>query len=414
MRLNIGHLAATTHARNALRLLLQGNVASPSWSLFLDKFSFEQAGAEAERADDPPKTRALHDVRDLYNSESVLKELTTTCDYKLRWLLALEEQLGGERFRNIPLANESRLLVHLGRASVLENTGLCADRTTGLPWIPGTALKGVLSTWALWEGYFGRNGTLGETQMPPKPGGRPGETLPLTRGWVATNGPDRSDLASRIFGDDSPTGSKGAGSVVFVGGFPNSCPKLGLDIVNPHYDEERDQRTGKVLSVRDKRNLTPNLFLAIEPGTVWHFVFYARPGGRTDADLLRETERWLKEALTNLGIGAKTAAGFGRFHELSEQQMANLGQLKDQRRQARERARELQTASPEDRPYVQFISSVRDWDVIVRDLAQLDAPLKAHVKRFLATGEGLALLAKWRSSRGGRRQVQRLEEAGLL
>ena len=414
MNLNVDRLAVTSHARNALRLMAQGRVAAPAWSLFLDKFSFERTDAEAERDGEPPKTRALHDVRVLYNREGVRKELGAACDHKLRWLLALEEQVGRDRFCDVQLVNESRLLVHLGRASVLENVGLCADRTTGLPWIPGTALKGVLSTWALWEGYFGRAGTLGEIQMPPKPGGRPGETLSLTRAWVATNGPDRSDLASRIFGDDSPTGSERAGGVVFVGGFPDSCPKLGLDIVNPHYDEDRDPRTGSVVTVRDKRNLTSNIFLALEPGTVWHFVFYLRPGGSAHAALLCRTERWLKKALTGLGVGAKTAAGFGRFRGLSAQETTTVGNLKETRRQERESARQLQTAPSEDRPYVEFIYSVKDWDATVRDLAQLDESRKAHLKRYLATEDGQTLVAKWQASRGGRRQIQRLQDAGLL
>ncbi len=414
MRLNIQKLAATVPVRAAIEALAKGHVEAPAWGLFLDKYSFERGSGDGERDDEPPKARALRDVRDLANSESLRGLLTAACDQKLRWLLALEEQVGKERFRDVLLVNESRLLVHLGRASVLENIGLCADRTTGLPWIPGTALKGVLSTWALWEGYFGRTGTLGEIQMPPAPGGRSGETLPLTRAWVSSNGPDRSDLASRIFGDDSPTGSVKAGDVIFVGGFPDSCPKVGLDIVNPHYDEERDPRTGRAISVRDKRNLTPNLFLAIEPGTVWHFVVYTRPGVSSHTDLLRETERWLEEALTNLGIGAKTAAGFGRFRGLSTRETGTSSELKTQRRQALKRTRQLLAAAPEDRPYVEFTSSVKDWDAIVRDSAQFDASRKAHLKRFLATEEGQSLVTKWQGSRGGRRQIQRLQEAGLL
>ncbi|MBM3881227.1 MAG: type III-B CRISPR module RAMP protein Cmr6 [Verrucomicrobia bacterium] len=416
MRLNIRpqQLAATAPARTAIGALEQGQVEAPAWSLFLDKLSFEQPTENDERDERPGKTRALFDVRNLYSTETVQAELAHACDRKLRWLLTLQDQAGKERFRDVLLVNESRLLVHLGRASVLENVGLCVDRTTGLPWIPGTAEKGVLSTWALWEGYFGQAGTLGEIQMPPKPGGRPGETMPLTRAWVAVNGPDRSTLAAQVFGDDSPTGSKGAGGVVFVGGFPDSCPTLGLDIVNPHYSEERDERTGRVIRVDDKRNLTPNIFLAIEPGAVWHFVFHLRAGVSKDAGLLEAAGRWLKESLTSFGLGAKTAAGFGRFRELTAEEADTVVQRQRQRQEARQRARQLQSVSADDRPYVEFVSSVSDWDELVRDLAQLDAARKTHVKRFLSTEEGQKLVNSWRASRGGRRQVQRLQEAGLL
>jgi len=102
--------------------------------------------------------------------------------------------------------------------------------------------------------------------------------------------------------------------MVFVGGFPDAPPKLVLDIVNPHHEQDG----------RDKINLSPNTFLCIEPGTIWHFVFYVRPGA-TDADeILEAATNWLTDALTQLGIGAKTASGYGRFRKPSQADLTAL------------------------------------------------------------------------------------------
>jgi hypothetical protein len=96
--------------------------------------------------------------------------------------------------------------------------------------------------------------------------------------------------------------------VVFVGGFPVTPPNLGLDIVNPHHEPNG----------QEKQNLTPNAFLCVEPGTKWTFAFYARSGAADAAKLLETTSGWLTQALTQLGIGAKIAAGYGRFRLLNQ------------------------------------------------------------------------------------------------
>src|SRR5439155_11160093 len=121
--------------------ILTARQGCDSWNLHLDKLCFDNT-AEG-------KTDALRRVADSWRSKSS-SHLKDACERKLLWLDRLRVQ-NGDRFRRVSLVNESRLLLHLSRANVLENVGLYADRTTGLPLIPGTALKGVLSTWASWE-----------------------------------------------------------------------------------------------------------------------------------------------------------------------------------------------------------------------------------------------------------------------
>lgn len=282
------------------------------WHLWLDKFSFPWAircdiaakhwQTEAENAnnrdykrqcrqnaDEFPsgKTAALLVAASLANRSSLIEE----CRRKMRWLDSFSKQLGS-RFATIKLTQESRLLLHLGRANVLENVGLYFEHTTGLPQIPGTALKGVVSTWVTWANSF--NSSTGSIQLPSQ-----GTTT--RRNFTAAG----AGLARQILGDDSQNGSEHAGDVIFIGGFPMTPPQLGLDIVNPHYDAKGEP----------KNKLTPNTFLCIEPGTVWQFAFYVRAGTTNTQELLTTTSRWITEALTQLGIGAKTAAGYGRFRE---------------------------------------------------------------------------------------------------
>jgi len=400
---------------------IQAARSSGHWCLWLDKYAFawaKRCDAAAERwqtlakaeqnkerkrelrskADAIPsgKTAALMVAAALAN-DGRLAEIQRRC---AAWLETLKSQLG-DRFGCVELVAESRLLLHLGRANVLENVGLYCDHTTGLPLIPGTALKGIVSAWACWAEHFnpaGHGSFRGFT-----------ESSRQRRNFTA----EEARLACRILGDNSATGSESAGEVIFVGGFPLTPPKLGLDIVNPHYDEETDRHTRQI-RVCDKTRLTPNTFLCLEPGTIWRFVFYVRAGVPDAADLLKQTSTWIEEALTQLGIGAKTAAGYGRFHPPNDNERSEIKRLDDELRDQIEKEQTLLTASPEDRPYLEFIASVKDWDEQIRRLAELGEAEKAHIRRFLASEEGANRVEQWRSTRGGRRQIKRLEEAGLL
>ncbi len=258
------------------------NKSCEAWHLLLDKFSFE-SDKKSEA-----KTEALIKVHDCYQ-RLVPTHLKLAVDRTLAWLSALERQ-HGERLRTVELVAESRLLLHLGRPSVLENVGIYFERTTGLPIIPGTALKGVVSTWACWLEHLNpQDGSFCKFTSDSK----------QRRNFTS----EEAKLAQLILGDDCLKGSEHAGEVIFVGGFPLNPPKLGLDIVNQHHDANGQPLT----------RLTPHTFLCIEPGAWWRFVFFVRPGVANAKELLDTTERWIIEALTQLGIGAKTAAGYGRF-----------------------------------------------------------------------------------------------------
>lgn len=275
--------AATPAAQSALG-------QCTSWHLRLDKFSGELAPDTPKDKDaPPPKTTALRAVLSCYTNKAK-PQFPAVIKAKLAWLDRAAIQATETHHRSIRLIADSKLLVGLGRAHALQNVGLSFERTTGLPLISGSAVKGLVSTWAAWsaagDGLF---------QNPP--------AIPSSRNAYLT--PD-TVLARRIRGDDSADGSTSAGEVIFLGGFPETPPTLGLDIVNPHHETDGS----------DKRNLTPNVFLCLEPGTpatAWRFPILARPGAEDPAKLLQVTGDWLIEALTQTGIGAKTAAGYGRF-----------------------------------------------------------------------------------------------------
>jgi CRISPR/Cas system CMR subunit Cmr6 (Cas7 group RAMP superfamily) len=139
--------------RNVLKFALH----NCSWNLFLEKYAFLMYRRDEYNRDKDNRDKDMNKVPSgkplalLVAAELSKKpNLSCVCKNKLRFLDNLS-RLYSQRCRTVKLVNSTNISIHLGRASVLENVGLYAERVTGLPVIPGTALKGVLSTWSNWE-----------------------------------------------------------------------------------------------------------------------------------------------------------------------------------------------------------------------------------------------------------------------
>jgi CRISPR type III-B/RAMP module RAMP protein Cmr6 len=367
--------------------------ASASWNLHLDKLSFERDGVSGA------KNRALAASRDSYADKRTREHLVRFCERQqsFRELLRCRH---GAHYQDIYLVNCSRLLLHLGRGSVLENVGLACERITGLPCIPGTAVKGIVSTWACWEANL-----------------LPDGALPVT---IAERDRDRdrfASLAERILGSNTECGSTAAGEIIFLGGVPVTPPKLVLDILTPH----------------ERGNPLPNPFLALEAGTQWAFSLLSRPRHGGGNELLRQAANWLTEALIQIGLGSKTAAGYGRFRPLTAEEreqrdaeaqaaiaaeadrqeaaQREAARIAKEEAAAKERADRLARLSPEDRAYAEYVAKVTDWTPLARDIATKPESEKQWILRYFRT-DGQALLKTWTNEKGKKR-IQNLKDAGL-
>ncbi len=219
-----------------------------------------------------------------------------------------------------------RFVVGLGAAHVLE-TGISLHRLFGLPIIPGSGLKGCARAFAMRE--------LAKQLGIPIPS--PAEANPNSKtpfDWFVDylEEPNRKSrkklwqelkkrleekspanalsfecleeatkLFRRIFGNQAQ-----AGEIVFLDAVPMEVPRLTLDIMNPHYPDYYRTKGEKPPADYDSPN--PVFFLTVEK-TPYFFALAGRT--REASELMEQAERWLKGALRELGIGAKTSAGYG-------------------------------------------------------------------------------------------------------
>ncbi|MCX7721934.1 MAG: type III-B CRISPR module RAMP protein Cmr6 [Verrucomicrobiae bacterium] len=278
----------------------------------------------------------------------------------LQWLSATP--LGGK----IVFAQlQSRLMVNMA-GGVMENAGLCIDRF-GLPYIPGSAVKGcarrtalaALREWCEAGGQLENKPKADENPLTPccENFGSPADMLAAIArvfGWCELDWADSSDLRWACNDQDHILAEAAVsianhfhwpikreheaqpwrslpnfgGSVSFlpayptdlgktgkIDGLPLEVPPLGkleLDVVTCHH---RQYYEGKLPTATDTEEPVPVVFPAVAPGHV--FTFALAPLRGSDAQLLELASVWLKTGLQTFGLGAKTNAGYGWFVDVT-------------------------------------------------------------------------------------------------
>lgn len=173
----------------------------------------------------------------------------------------------------LELVTRGRFATGLGRAHPVEN-GFAWHPTLGTPFLAGAGLKGVARAWA--------------------------------RDFLAVGD---APLA-RIFGP-AGTAPRAAGAVAFLDLLPLSPVRMVVEVMTPHYGPWYDAaRAGEAPA--DWHSPTPIPFPAVAENTRFAAAVMPVDPRRDAADCATATE-WLKEALSTIGGGAKTASGMGRF-----------------------------------------------------------------------------------------------------
>lgn len=178
---------------------------------------------------------------------------------------------------------DSRLIIGLGGASVIE-TGMTLHPLYGFPYLPGSGLKGLARAYAEIVADF-------------------------------QNEQEKKNLLREVFGsedkDPHHVANNRQGKVFFMDGIPVKCPKIELDIMNPHYGDyyqgKKDSRDN-IIPPGDYLDPNPITFLTVTKGQRFSFALLSR-----ERELIDKAEQWLIGGLTELGAGGKTNVGYGYF-----------------------------------------------------------------------------------------------------
>ncbi len=203
------------------------------------------------------------------------------------------------------------LTLHLARASVLENAGICLHPIYGFVYLPGAGLKGLARAYAetVWfpAQYRGDvNGQPADDEEKAKATAA-WRCIELIFGW-APRSDDKKDWRPDAIPPHAEGETAAAGQVVFHEAWPRKWPQLHCDIVNNHHGSyyQEGQAPG------DWDAPVPVYFLCVPAGVEFAFALAKRSLQVEDTTVTLATT-WLKEALQTEGFGAKTAAGYGEF-----------------------------------------------------------------------------------------------------
>ncbi len=248
-----------------------------------------------------------------------------------RWETSVRA-LGAQTFR---MTVDYRMAVGFGAEHVLE-TGLCLHRIHGFPYIPGSAVKGVTRAYNFWR--------IAETlQIPPispeeeaeRKTRRKKTPFEKLEAWLSEGeAKNQSDLLSALQSDPACSAeanlhkwsmkqlqgvqqifqtrfgtTQAQGQVTFFDAYPIKPASkrpilLKLDVLNSHVGKyyQGAQPPANYLDP------VPTYFLTVEGGTAFQFAVAASIDKMTG-----EAVTSVQRALIELGIGGKTAAGYGYF-----------------------------------------------------------------------------------------------------
>ncbi|MBX3733675.1 MAG: type III-B CRISPR module RAMP protein Cmr6 [Verrucomicrobiae bacterium] len=221
-----------------------------------------------------------------------------------RHLLGLFRRAYGDRAAVTIGQLEGRLAINLAN-SLIQNAGICLDRLFGLPYIPGSAVKGAC-----------RHAALAELKTASS-----AETPALLALFCAVFGTSEVDFKTgdlKAFREqDAGRDTDRKGAVSFLPAYPVNEARIVVDLTNVHYplyyggDKKRNIAPGLSSSLKEEKP-QPNPFPAVEVGAQFAFCLVLN-GINDNPALLTHACRWLETALTVRGLGAKTACGYGWF-----------------------------------------------------------------------------------------------------
>ena len=213
-----------------------------------------------------------------------------------KYYLSLKNYIKEENKKyDFSLKISNRLIVGLGSVSVYE-TSITLHHIYGIPYIPSSAIKGMLRSYMILECFSEELEKYSEDKYQKFE-----EEVLFAKD---EDGNYKHQWFIDIFGSQEQEGE-----IIFFDSFSKDV-KIQKDIMTPHYGDYYDKK--KKVAPTDTQSPNPIPFLTV----VGEFRFFiASKKESIEKYKIRDKsiKEWLKEALTNHGIGAKTAVGYGYF-----------------------------------------------------------------------------------------------------
>ena len=244
--------------RQSLQGIKKNHCGYPNAGLWLDKFIATQ-----DKNDKEARSNFVNEVSGMDAPENYKQ-------FYARWEKMLDDfKQAGYAVECRAARVRGRMVLGTGNESVLE-TAVTLHRTYGVPYIPGSALKGLAANFA--------------------------------RQYCGPNWSEKSENYKIVFGETDKSGCVTFFDAMYKTG---SGRAVYTDVLTPHH---RDYYMKSNVPPADWDDPNPVHFLS---ATGTYLIALAASGG--GEDWLRSVLEILQTALGEMGIGAKTSSGYGRM-----------------------------------------------------------------------------------------------------
>lgn len=213
-----------------------------------------------------------------------------------------EDETGSVCFRKFTATPLSRMIIGLGIDNVLD-TGITLHHTYGVPYIPGSALKGLCAHYC--------NAVLGATDEKFKMG----KWDEKKQRQIGRNGDYYEVLFGNISGQDDSSDGGGQGASAGFITFHDALieekemgESLCMDVMTPHH---AGYYSGKSEKPTDFDDPVPVPYLSVKGS--FFCVLSCEDASEEGQKWLDLAKKILVGALENWGIGGKTSSGYGRM-----------------------------------------------------------------------------------------------------
>jgi CRISPR-associated protein Cmr6 len=252
------------------------------------------------------------------NNQNIIKEFYNKFKERVKKQKESLKKIGYEDIFSSKLKTAYRLVVGLGSGSVFE-TSLTLHHIFGIPYIPASALKGVVRSVSFWE--------IAKSEMKKNENFNIEEFQKKLYDENISNFDTEEIIIHKIlFGTQ-----EFKGLLIFLDSYPenNNFDIFELDVMTPHYQEYYT----KTQTPGDWENPNPITFLTVKKGIPFEFNVLIDKHRLQEIeknkiipekvieklknyeDLKNKVKRWLELALKEFGVGAKTRLGYGIFQE---------------------------------------------------------------------------------------------------
>lgn len=254
--------------------IVKSDKTNANYSLLFNKWVRFEGSFESPEELKDNKIKELIQLKSEYQKRGPYLNKTAATQNKKTLNVLSQLQQKGLSVTLLTCKVSDALVCGIGDEHPLENS-LRLDHCTGLPYIPSSSIKGVAKFAAEFDEKIDER---------------------------------TKDREANIFGTQDQVGK-----IQFWDGFPVGVPALKIDIMNNHFQAYYGDPSGKT-APSDDMNPIPVPFIVVDSDSAFYFPVVA-----PDQDTLRRAIEFLKKALEEWGVGAKTSVGYGMFYDFREE-----------------------------------------------------------------------------------------------